>query len=287
LQIVNGRNLADNDVIGWLLAKDILDDALDIVSDRNINLEILQMDLELVSSEGCKDITDADEERVYRGLVEGSIRGKTRAFLQGFELHERMKSLRSSKTARRNANIRESDRHSESMALRPRKAADDIINGEFTEHHPDSGQAGKNLGKPANDDPVKPASEPSGQVARGSSTPAQATKVTTPGSSHSGSVKKRIVIAASPGPKDGAATASSIPAQATKNTIPSSSYTGPVKKGIVIPARQVANDVGISANDGPGKPASPASGQVAKADVTPASPSPWKPALRFRTGDTE
>jgi hypothetical protein len=55
LQIANGRNLADNDVIGWLLAKDILDDALDIVSDRNINLEILQMDLELVSSEGFKE----------------------------------------------------------------------------------------------------------------------------------------------------------------------------------------------------------------------------------------
>jgi hypothetical protein len=193
LQTANARNLAENDTIGWLLAKDIVDDAWEILRDRKINVDILQMNLELVSASGCKDITDEDEERVYRSLVEGSIRGKTRALLQGLELHESMNSLLSSAMGRRNANIRDSQRHAESMAA-------SSIPAQATTHGSSHSAAVKK-------GVVTPASPgPDNGAAQGSSVPGKVTKVIIiPATSHSGPVIEKIVTPANPVPKKGAA----------------------------------------------------------------------------------
>jgi hypothetical protein len=209
LQIANRKN--PTDVIGWIHVKDSADDTWEVLRQRKFNVEIILMGLDGLAESACAHITDEDEKRVTMKFFRKNDVCATRAFLQGLEWCERSNSLLSSAMARRNANLRESDRHSESLALR--RASDDIIDGEFTEHHPASPQAAKNVGIP--DVPVKPASPTSGQVPKasiishhdsGEPTPAASGQVTKGGST-SGmvTVKKKFAIQGSHSPKNGAA----------------------------------------------------------------------------------
>jgi hypothetical protein len=59
-------------------------------------------------------------------------------------------------------NLREIDRHRQRFATRLRKASDDIIDGDITEHYPASSAAGL-VTKTTNHDPGKPAAAASGQ----------------------------------------------------------------------------------------------------------------------------
>jgi hypothetical protein len=132
----------------------------------------------------------------------------TEAFLHSLDDYERIDFLLASAEARRNASLREIERHSESLASRLRRASEDIIEGEFTEP---SGQVANDVGISANDASTAPG--PMAQAGVMTANP----DLDKPPSSGSGEVAKASIIPANHDPGKSV-----------------SAESGPVRKGILV-----------------------------------------------------
>jgi hypothetical protein len=168
------------DFIAWLYVKDILDNTWETIRLRRYKVQLIEMKIN-------KWFDDRGMEREEEESFFDQDELTTEMFLHGLDDYERIDSLLASAEVRRNASLREIERHSESLASRLRRASEDIIEGEFTEP---SGQVANDVGISANDastapgpmeqagvmtatpDLDKPPSSGSGEVAKASMIPA-------------------------------------------------------------------------------------------------------------------
>jgi hypothetical protein len=136
LQIANA--VGPDDVIQWFLIKDVLDLTWEILRLHRIKRDLIEL--------SRKQVRDrAFEESEYKGdkqtpalkalFKTGEV--TARAFLHALPHYERIDTLLAAAEGRRAAALREIDRRRDGIASRLRRASDDIIDGEFTEHpHP-------------------------------------------------------------------------------------------------------------------------------------------------------
>jgi hypothetical protein len=184
------------DFIGWLYVKDILDSTWEMLRLRRYKVQLVEMNDD-------RGIEREEEESFYE-LDELT----TEAFLDSLDDYERIDFLLASAEVRRNASLREIERHRESLASRLRRASDDIIEGEFTEP---SGQVANDVGISANDASTAPG--PMEQAGVMTATP----DLDKPPSSGSGEVAKASMIPANHDPGKSV-----------------SADSGPVRKGILV-----------------------------------------------------
>jgi hypothetical protein len=138
LFLQTANSVAPIDVIEWLWVEDIVHHTWEIRRLRLFKLELVRSAHDDVYEYTCKEnkLVGEDERLAIKEWIEASDRGTTFAFLQEQVRYERIDALLRSAEARRNAALREIERHRQSFASRLRKASDDIIDGEFTEPRP-------------------------------------------------------------------------------------------------------------------------------------------------------
>jgi hypothetical protein len=201
LTIVN--NIKPDDIIAWLYVNDVVVLTWEIFRLRGYKVQLTDANREkwskITKQKMAKLLGDHAPADPMPELDNDML-----AFHHTLDDYERIDSLLASAEIRRNAYLRELERHNERLAYRFRRASDDFLGGVFTEHHPSSEPVENEVGIPANDsstapghmvqasvipathDPGKPISTASGQGTEGCLIPADPD----PGKPTSGPVKK-------------------------------------------------------------------------------------------------
>jgi hypothetical protein len=135
LQIANA--VGPEDVIQWLLIKDVLDLTWEILRLRRVKRDLIELGRDRVRNQMrdqlSKDFKD-DKQNPKLNEFFNTDRMTARAFLITLPDYERIDTLLSAAEGRRAATLREIDRRHDGVASRLRSASDEIIDGEFAEH---------------------------------------------------------------------------------------------------------------------------------------------------------
>jgi hypothetical protein len=133
LAIQIASTVGPEDVIEWFLVKDILDLTWETLRLRRIKVGMVERGRRHFRNYVLKGLTvTGDEKALNKHFIEDRVTAV--AFDVALPIYERIETLLVGIEFRRMAVLREFDRRRDSFASRLRRASDDIINGEFTEH---------------------------------------------------------------------------------------------------------------------------------------------------------
>jgi hypothetical protein len=167
LALAIANDFKPNDTIGWLSVRDIVYHKWQIPRMHLYMDKLIKIGQYDLYKDYCEkeNITDENQQLKVKKYYQTTDRGTVMAFRQDLETYERMASLLAGSEVCSAALVGDFERRRDARAAsRLRKASDDIIDGEFTEPQPASGQVANVVGMPVTHDLGKPAPADSSQV---------------------------------------------------------------------------------------------------------------------------
>ena len=125
------------DLIEWMYLKDVVDYTWEIRRLRKYKVELIAIQERSFLSQAREVFPPKEMRRWEEHFATGF--GETEAFLKAFESFESINRLLDVAESRRTATLNEIASYRKNFARHLRKASDDIIEGEFTEHDPGRG----------------------------------------------------------------------------------------------------------------------------------------------------
>jgi hypothetical protein len=122
------------DIIEWLWLKDIVDYTWEVRRLRRIKSQLIERHHDQLRRELIERHVQAGKP-VPKKITIGEFT-TVGFFVEELDNYERIDALLAAAEGRLIALLREIDRRRDGLASRLRKASDDIVDGEFTEHHP-------------------------------------------------------------------------------------------------------------------------------------------------------